>query len=749
MKPIPELLSEMTLEEKASLLSGDDVWHTKAVERLGIPRVMVSDGPHGLRKEEDVPGQPGVRETIKAVCFPTACSSTASFDRDAVRRMGEALGEECQHEGVAVNLGPAINIKRSPLCGRNFEYMTEDPFLAGEMAVSLVQGIQSRDVGTSVKHFACNSQEHRRMSSDSTVDERTLREIYLPAYEAAAKRGKAWTFMCSYNRLNGEYASQNKRLLTELLRDEWGYEGLVMSDWGAVSDRVKGVPAGLDLEMPSSHGVNDAEIVRAVREGRLSEKDVDRCAERVLRLVERFTATARPDTPWDLDAHHALAAELAADCMVLLKNEGGLLPFAPGEKVAVIGEFAEKPRFQGGGSSHINCHQVTSLMDALEGMPGVTYAQGYRIDSDEADEALAAEALAAAKAADKALLVIGLPERDESEGFDRKHLRLPANQNALVEAVSRVNPNVAVLLYNGAPVEMPWVNCIRGLVEGYLAGQAVGLANKAVLWGEVNPSGRLPESFPLRLEDTPCSLSYGGEGDRAVYSEGVFVGYRYYTAKKQPVLFPFGAGGSYTTFAYSNLRLNHTEMDDTDTLRVEVDVTNTGSRPGKEVVQLYVAPHESRVFRPVRELKGFEKLSLAPGETKTAVFTLDKRAFAYWSVETHGWFVETGVFGIEICRSAEEVILSTPVTVRGTVPAPLTVTEDTIVEDLARYPAKFALLKKAVAALKNPDGAEAEAIGDNDVLDMDRYAPLRTLIAFGERMDHQRLGELIDAMNRV
>lgn len=754
---IQKVISQMTLEEKCSLLSGADFWHTKAVERLGVKPVMVSDGPHGLRKQDLEADHLGINDSIKAVCFPAACATTASFDRGLVRKMGEALGDECQHEQVAVNLGPAINIKRSPLCGRNFEYMSEDPYLAGEMAASLVQGIQSRNVGTSVKHFAANSQEHRRMSSDAVIDERTLREIYLPAFEAAAKKGKAWTFMCSYNSINGKHSDVNKWLLTDVLRGEWGSDAYVMSDWGAVTDRVEGVKAGLDLEMPASGGVNDAEIVRAVREGRLDEAAVDACVARILRINQRYLDNARPDTPWDKEKDHALAGELAAECLVLLKNEENILPLQKGEKVAILGEFAAKPRFQGGGSSHINCCKVTSLLDAAGDIPGVAYAQGYRTDSDETDETLQREALEAAKHAEKVVIVAGLPDSYESEGYDRTHLRIPANQNALIEAVAAVNPRVVVLLYNGAPVEMPWLEKVQGLVEGYLAGQNVGYANRAVLWGEVNPSGRLPETMPIRLEDTPCYLTYGGEGNTAVYGEGIFVGYRYYEKKKVPVNFPFGYGLSYTTFAYSNLRLDRDRMTDAETLRVCVDVTNTGDRAGKEVVQLYVSDRESQeVFRPVRELKGFEKVELAPGETKTVAFTLDKRAFAFWSVQIHDWYVENGTFDIQICRNASEVILSAPVELEGARPLPLTVTEDTITMDLRKHPAKLAVLIKAREGRQLFGGEEkqeeseaaSEAISSDMNLAMEQYSPLRNMISFTDgRYTHEDLKKLIDAMN--
>lgn len=754
MSTIKELISQMTLEEKCSMLSGLDFWHTQPIDRLGIKPVMVSDGPHGLRKQDTAADHLGINDSIKAVCFPAACATTASFDRNLVHTIGEAMGDQCQHEEVAVNLGPAINIKRSPLCGRNFEYMSEDPYLAGEMAVDLIKGIQSKNIGTSVKHFAANDQEHRRMSSDSVVDERTLREIYLPAFEAAAKRGKAWTFMCSYNKLNGEYASQHKWLLTDLLRGEWGFDGYVMSDWGAVSDRVKGVAAGMDLEMPASGGVNDAEVVKAVREGRLDEKCVDLCVERLLTIHQRYFDNAKPETPWDKEKDHELAGKLAAECLVLLKNEDGILPLKDADKVAVIGEFAKKPRFQGGGSSHINSFKVTSLMDALADKENVCYAQGYSIDSTKTDDALLAEAVEAAKAAEKVVIVAGLPDAFESEGYDRTHLNMPANQEALISAVAAANPNTVVLLYNGAPIVMPWIGDVKGVIEGYLGGQNVGTANRAVLYGETNPCGRLPETFPLRLEDTPCYLSYGGEGNTAVYSEGIWVGYRYYEKKKLPVLFPFGYGLSYTSFEYSNLKLSADCIKDTDSLTVTVDVTNTGKTAGKEVVQLYVGDRESSVFRPLMELKGFDKVALEPGETKTVCFTLDKRSFAYWNTQIHDWHVESGVFDIVIAKNAHEPVLCAPVTVESTVAIPAHYDENSIIMDIMKDPKAAAIVmqvaNQALGGLGGGETSEAasEAVSGEMFEAMMKYMPLRTLISFsGGQMNHEMLAGLLAQMN--
>ncbi|HWQ58199.1 MAG TPA: glycoside hydrolase family 3 N-terminal domain-containing protein, partial [Clostridia bacterium] len=460
-----QLVSRMTLEEKASLLSGLDFWHTKPVERLDVPSVMLSDGPHGLRKQREDAAADDVNDSIQAVCFPAGCASAASFDRELIQRMGEAIGDACQHERLAVILGPAVNIKRSPLCGRNFEYYSEDPLLAGEAAAAFIEGVQSRNIGTSIKHFAANNQEHRRMSVSAEADERTMREIYLAPFELAIKKAKPWTAMCAYNRINGIYASEHPLYLNDILRCEWGFDGYVMSDWGAVSDRVAAVAAGLDLEMPSSGGVNDALIVEAVKNGRLDEALVDRAAENVLNISLRYLENAKPDTPWDMEAQHRLARNLAAECMVLLKNDGGLLPLYEGEKIAAIGAFAKTPRFQGGGSSHINCFKTESFLDAIAGNAGVAYAQGYRLDTEAADPALVREAVRAARNAGVAVVFAGLPDAFESEGYDRAHMRMPANQVSLIEAVAEANPNTVVVLHNGSPVEMPWLPRVRAVIE--------------------------------------------------------------------------------------------------------------------------------------------------------------------------------------------------------------------------------------------------------------------------------------------
>lgn len=752
---IKELVAQMTLEEKAGLCSGLDFWHTKSVERLGVESVMVSDGPHGLRKQDQEADHLGMNDSIKAVCMPAACATAASFDREQLYRVGQAIGDSCQHEKLGVVLGPAVNIKRSPLCGRNFEYFSEDPYLAGEMSAAFINGVQSRNVGTSIKHFAANNQEHRRMSSSSNADERTLREIYFPAFETAVKKAQPWTVMCSYNRINGVYASEDPWLLTRVLREDWGFEGYVVSDWGAVSDRVAGLKAGLDLEMPASGGVNDAKIVEAVRNGTLDEAVVDLAAERILRINYKYLDNARPETPWDMEAQHLLSAEVAADSMVLLKNEG-VLPLNKEDTVAFIGEFAVKPRFQGGGSSHINSFKTTSAMEAAEGLK-VTYARGYSVAADSTTEEWIAEAVEAAKHAKVAVIFAGLPDSYESEGYDRTHMQLPACQNRLIEAVAAANPNTVVVLHNGSPVEMPWIGHVKGVLEAYLGGQAVGLATVRVLFGEVNPSGRLPESFPKKLSDNPSYLYYGGEGDNADYREGVFVGYRYYDRKDMEVLFPFGYGLSYTTFAYSNLRLSAETISDTDTLTATVTMKNTGSRTGKTVVQLYVGDPESTVFRPVRELKDFAKVELQPGESRDVTFTLDKRAFAYWNEEIHDWHVESGEFTIEVGQSSRNMECSASVYVMSTIKLPKHYTMDTIFMDLMADPEAMEVMQPMMGAIQRAltpgsedvSAAAAEAITEEMNLAMMKYMPLRGALSFGGgSVTREQIEDLLVQLNR-
>ena len=659
---IQDLIKQMTLEEKAGLCSGKDFWNTKAVSRLGIPSVMLSDGPHGLRKQEGKSDHLGLNESIPAVCFPAGCAIASSWDRESAAKLGITLANECQAENVSTILGPAMNIKRSPLCGRNFEYLSEDPIVSSELAIAYVQAVQSKNVVTTPKHFMANNQEFHRMTSDSIMDERTMREIYLASFENMVKQAKPWTMMGAYNKLNGTYLCENKLILTDILRDEWGFDGYIMSDWGAMNDRVDALKAGCELEMPGMTDRTDKEIIAAVQSGDLDEELLNQVVERFLTVVFKYVDNRNQEAAFDREADHQVARELAEESSILLKNKDKILPLKTEQKVAFIGQYAKEPRYQGGGSSHINSFKLVSAVEASKELQ-VTYASGYDDSLDVAVEELENQAVELAKKSDVAVLFIGLPDRYESEGYDRKHMQLPANQIALLERLSQVQENLVVVLHNGSAVEMPWIDKVKGVLEVYLGGQAVGEATVNLLYGEVNPSGRLAETFPLRLQDTPCYLHYGGENDKSVYHEGVFVGYRYYSSKEMPVLFPFGHGLSYTQFAYDNLVLSQTELTDIDKLLVSVDVTNTGHCYGREVVQVYVAAPNSKIIRPGLELRAFDKIGLEPGETKTVTVELDKRSFAYWDVESHDWFVEEGKYQIIIGRSAEEKILVADVAV--------------------------------------------------------------------------------------
>ncbi|SCH76620.1 Thermostable beta-glucosidase B [uncultured Clostridium sp.] len=750
---LKELISQMTLEEKAGMCSGLDFWHLKGVERLGIPSVMVSDGPHGLRKQDQEADHLGINESIKAVCFPPAVLSACSFDRALLERLGETVGDEAQATDLSVVLGPAVNIKRSPLCGRNFEYYSEDPYLAGEAAAAFINGVQSRHVGTSIKHFAANNQEFNRMSASSEVDERTMREIYLPAFETAVKKSQPYTVMCSYNRINGTYASENPWLLTKVLRDEWGFEGYVMSDWGAVNDRVEGLKAGLELEMPASGGINDAEIVKAVQEGTLDEAVLDRAVERILNIVFEYVDN-RKEQPLTLEKDHEFAQHVAEESIVLLKNEA-VLPLEEQENVAFIGGFVKNPRYQGGGSSHVNSFKVTSAWDALEEKKNVTYAEGFSSEKDEYDEKLAAEAIETAKKADKAIIFAGLPESFESEGYDRKHMHLPECQNKLIEEIVKVQPNTIVVLHNGAAVEMPWLKSVKGLVEAYLGGQAVGQALVNILYGAVNPSGKLAETLPIKLEDNPSYLNFG-DGVKVEYHEGIFVGYRYYEKKKMDVAFPFGHGLSYTTFKYSNLRTDKDTMTEGETIQVSVDVTNIGDRAGKEIVQLYVSDLTNAARRPEKELKGFEKVALNPGETKTVTFTVDKRSLAWYNTEIQDWYAASGTYEILIASSSRDIRLTKTIQWESAQILPLHLHLNTTLGELLSDERTKALGKELKGKLDSffggldgeanepteGDEAVSDDMGDAIAFSM----PIRNVVSFG-LCDKEELIKRLEELN--
>ncbi|WP_175638597.1 glycoside hydrolase family 3 C-terminal domain-containing protein [Metabacillus schmidteae] len=757
-KDMKALISQMTLEEKAGLCSGKDFWNLKGIERLGIPSIMVTDGPHGLRKQKMGADHLGLFDSVPATCFPSAAGMASSWDRNLIQKVGVALGEECQAEDVAVLLGPGANIKRSPLCGRNFEYFSEDPYLSSEMAANHIKGVQSQGVGTSLKHFAANNQEHRRMSTDAIVDERTFREIYLASFEGAVKQSQPWTVMCSYNKVNGEFASENNYLLTDILKEEWGFEGFVVSDWGAVNERDVALANGLELEMPASKGIGENKVIESVQNGTLTEEKLDAAVERILRIIFKAVEEKKENATYDQEAHHQLARETARESMVLLKNEGNILPLKKEGSFAVIGEFAKAPRYQGGGSSHIKPTKLENIVEEIEKSAGsnanVSYAQGYYRDKDAIDEGLIEEAKEVASQADTVILFAGLPDRYESEGYDRVHLHIPENQQRLLDAIAEVNSNIVVVLSNGAPIEMPWLGKVKGLLEGYLGGQALGGAIADILFGNANPSGKLAETFPQQLSDNPSYLFFPGEGDKVEYREGIFVGYRYYDTKNVEPLFPFGYGLSYTTFEYSNLRVSANKINDTETLSVTVDVKNTGAFTGKEVVQLYVKDVASSVSRPQKELKGFEKVELQPGEVKEVTFTLDKRSFAYYNTELKDWHVESGEFELLVGKSSKEIVLTEKVTVESTTEIPLLVHRNTTVGDLLANPKVAPLAKELLGKAQegSPFAAATEEEGEfSDMMEaMMKYMPLRALSNFSDgNLTEEKLQEMIQQLNDV
>ena len=780
---IAALLAGLSVPQKAALCLGSDFWHTAPVSELGIEAVMVSDGPHGLRKQAERSADAGLRNSEPATCFPTASALGCSWDPDLAREVGAALGAEARAQNIAAVLGPGINIKRHPLCGRNFEYFSEDPHLSGRLAAAMVDGLQSQQVGGCVKHFAANNQETDRMRVSADVDERTLREIYFPAFEHAVTAARPWLVMCSYNKVNGEYASQHRWLLTDVLREEWGFDGLVVSDWGAVHDRVAALRAGLDLEMPPNLGVSDRAIVDAVAAGELDEAVLDRAAGRVLRLVYR--SRRREPAGMDAAAHHALARRAAAQSLVLLKNDGALpLTGMAGRTIAVIGEFARTPRFQGAGSSQVSPTQVDVPLDALAAaLPGATlrFAAGYRIDGGSPGPAtdgspasgsrpatdsglvtdtgpasgarpatgsgpatdtgpdtgpgpdLVAEAVSAATGADVVLVFLGLPPAEESEGFDRAHIDLPDAQTSLLTRLAKAaapgTPIVAVLCNGGAVRTSTWDHAVSAVLECWLAGQATGSAVADVLTGAVNPSGRLAETIPLRLADCPAYLNFPGEEGHVRYGEGVFAGYRGYDALELPVAYPFGHGLSYSSFSYRDLRISQAGSADAGDLAVTVRCTigNTSSRAGHEVVQVYVGDPAAAVARPPRELKAFAKIGLEPGAEQQVTFSLTARDLCYWSAIHRRWVLEGGEFRICVGASSRDIRLSAAITVAATPPAlPLSGTS-TLTEWLTD-PAGGQALRESLGT--RPDGRPGGILGSEELLAIIGNMPLATLAAF-------------------
>lgn len=772
---VKKLVNELTLEEKASLCSGADFWHTEAIDRLNIPAAMVSDGPHGIRKQENLADHMGVAESIKAIGFPTASAMACSFDRDLLHKVGDALGEECVAEDLAVLLGPGINMKRSPICGRNFEYYSEDPVVAGELGAAFVNGVQEHGVGTSLKHFAANNQEWRRMSISAEIDERTLREIYLAAFETVVKKAQPWTIMCSYNRINGVYSCENDWLLNKVLRDEWGFEGLVMTDWGAMDERVPSLKAGLDLEMPDCHGETDKLIVKAVQSGELEESVLDTAVERILTMVDKYL-TARKDIDpasmvhplpssvergYDVAAHHALARTTAEQSAVLLKNED-ILPLQKDKKIAFIGEFAKVPRIQGGGSSHINNTSIESALDAAG--DSVSYAQGFHIDEETTDETLLQEAITLAKESDVAVIFAGLPDSFESEGFDRTHLNMPANQNELIARISEVQPNVVVVLHSGSPIAMPWLDKVAGVLQMYLAGQASGGAAVNLLFGDATPCGKLAETFPLHLEDNPSYLNFPGNREKVCYQEGVFIGYRYYDKKKMDVLFPFGYGLSYTDFTYSNMKVtvngkNAADVDvikETDEIVVSADITNTGNSDGAEIVQLYIKNPVVYEIRPEKELRDFAKVFLKAGETKTVTFTLNARAFSYYETRIHDWYAESGDYEILLASSSRDIRLQDTVSITGSKKIPFVADYITTCEDVELFAKDGSALdemlrRSGFAEATDHDGDDSMGSGTADMMKaMFTGTPLHSILSFSsEELTYEDIQDTIRKLNEA
>lgn len=720
---IADLISQMTIEEKAALCTGGSPWRTTAIERLGLKPIIVADGPHGLRLSVDVESM--ITGSHPATCFPVAVALSASWDVDLLYELGQAIADESIALGVDIVLGPGMNIKRSPLCGRNFEYFSEDPLHSGEISAALVNGIQSKGVGTSVKHFAVNNQETRRFTVDALLDERTLYEIYLAGFEIAVKKAKPWTMMCAYNSVNGDFCAENGYLLTDILREEWGYEGFVMSDWGAVHDRVDSIKAGLELEMPGPSPDRTQAVIEAVASGELDETTLNQAVERLLAIILQAQKTEKGHIDLDIEGHHALARRIASECIVLLKNDNNLLPLTGNEQLAVIGLAANTPVYQGGGSSHINATRVDSPLQFLQEHADLQYVVGDT--TVELNQVAIDEAVTLATEADVALLFIALPASIESEGYDRPNLHLTEQQIALIKSVANANKHTVVILNNGSAIDMhAWIDDVDAVLEAWLPGQAGAGAIVDILYGDVNPSAKLGETFPLKLVDTPAHLSFPGQYDEVRYGEGIFVGYRGYDALERDVLFPFGYGLSYTQFEYSNLQLSSTEFSLNDTLEVTLNVKNTGDRAGKEIIQLYVHDRESRLPRPPKELKAFSKVSLEVGESKQIRLTLDSRAFSYYNPAYGQWLAEAGQFDLLIGSSSADIRLSQEITLKEGTTLPSILKIDSTISDWLEDPQGREMIQPMLAMF---DGVDNASLGV-DMLTFFKDLPLTSLFGF-------------------
>ena len=755
---INEVLSKLSLEEKASLCEGLNFWMSRGYPDKGIPSLFMADGPHGLRKQNIKDSDPmGINESETSVCYPTGSTVACSWDRDLLEMMGDCLGQQCFQSGVDILLGPAINIKRSPLCGRNFEYYSEDPFLSGELAAAFVKGLQKNGVIACLKHFCANNQETRRKSVDVIVDERTLRKIYLTSFEIPVRKGGALAVMSAYNKVNGIYPAEHQQLARQILREEWGFKGILLTDWGAMDQIVPSLKAGLTLQMPGNGGYTARKIIKAVEDGRLSIEDLDYAVTSLLYTINKTVEPSnemRKDQKKDvtMESFHALAKKITSESMVLLKNDDQILPLKPTAKIAVIGEMAVKPRYQGSGSSHVNPYRLTSaLVEMKKVAENIRYAEGYI--EDKSSEQLINEAVETARKAEVVVVFAGLPDSYESEAYDREDMKLPDAHNRLIERLAEVNKNIVVVLSNGSPVEMPWVARVKGILEAYLGGEAAGSAICDILFGKTNPSGKLAETFIKKLEDNPSHLNFPGELDRVEYREGIFVGYRYYEKKKITPLFAFGHGLSYTTFEYSDLELDKAEMLDTETLNVSFKVKNTGEYRGKEIVQLYVANNEGQIIRPEKELREFAKIDLKPGEEKTVNFELGKRAFAYYNVELRDWHVNSGVYTICVGAASDDIRLKKDIKITSAVRIKRKVTRNTLLKDIMEEPRLDNIIQLVLNEIKDKLPFN---LGNMD-LEHDKLArsllnnmTLNSLSAYiGEDLSDEKLDLLIDKLNEA
>lgn len=724
---IEKLIKELTLEEKASLCAGKDVWGTQEIERLNIPSIWLADGPHGVRRAPAT-DKWGYGDQHPSTCFPTASAMAASWDLDLMYKVGEALGEECQAQGVQVLLGPGVNIKRSVLGGRNFEYFSEDPILAGEMGAAYINGVQSQGVGTSLKHFAVNSVEYHRTYLNSDVDERTLRELYLVPFEIAVKKAQPWTVMASYNRVQGEYATQSYKLLTEILKEEFDYEGIVVSDWVSVVERVKGVQAGMHLQMPGSKaGITNQQIVAAVKEGSLDESVLNNVVKDILQIVFKADQARKENAPLLVEEHHSLAREAASQAITLLKNEDDVLPLSKKKykSIAIIGEFAENPRYQGNGSSIVKPTHLDKALEIIKKEYGkgvkITYARGYSLEDDN-DESYIAQAKKVAQEADVALIFVGLPTHFESEGYDRKHISLPHAHDQLVKEIAAVQNKSVVVLTNGSAVAMPWEPNVKGILETWLPGQAGAGAIADILFGTINPSGKLAETFPMRVEDTPAYINFLGDEGNTIYGERMFVGYRYAEKRNISPLYPFGFGLSYTSFDYSDINVSKKDFTDSENIEVTVKITNTGDRDGKEVVQLYVSPKHASVVRPEKELKAFKKIAVRKGETVEVKMHLSSRDFSYYDSKREMWVAESGKFEIKVGSSSADIRLSEMIQLNSEQKIPLAFDELTFFRDYWNEPQTRVMLEKVmpkfIAGLKPGDNTAGELTLGDFLMDM-------------------------------